>query len=77
MTILLKTLITNLLRMLIGKNMIIWGLKLAASVSTNKVDDNVVLLVEGALKNNTAKVKLAIEQLASLANKPDNQPDKK
>lgn len=66
MTILFKTLITNLFRMLIGKNMIIWGLKLAASVSTNKVDDNVVLLVEGALKNDAEKVKRAIEQLASL-----------
>lgn len=63
--IMLKLLITNLLRMIIGKKMIIWGLKLAASLTDNKVDDNVVLLAEGALDNDEAKVKKALEGLAN------------
>ena len=63
--IMLKLLITNLLRMIVGKKMIIWGLKLATSLTDNKVDDNVVLLAEGALDNDTAKVKKALEGLAN------------
>lgn len=60
-----KLLITNLLRMLIGKKMIIWGLKLASSLTKNKVDDGVVMLAEGALDNDEDKVREAIELLAA------------
>ncbi len=60
-----KLIITNLLRMLIGKKMIIWGLKLAASLTSNKVDDNVIMLAEGALDNDVTKVKAAIEALTA------------
>ena len=62
--LMIKLILTNLLRMLIGKKMIIWGLKLAASHTENKVDDNVILLAEAALENDVAKVKDAIEALS-------------
>lgn len=61
----LKMMLTNLLRMLIGKKMIIWGLKLAATHTDTKVDDNVILLAEGALDNDAEKVKTAIEALST------------
>lgn len=64
--VMMKLILTNLLRMIIGKKMILWGLKLATSLTDNKVDDNVVLLAEGALDNDEAKVKKALEGLANI-----------
>lgn len=61
----LKTLITNLIGMLMTKAMILWGLKFAAKQTKNKIDDDIVLLVEGAYDNDEEKVRAAIEALAA------------
>ena len=62
--LILKAMLTNLFRMFLGKKMVIWGLKIAASMTDNKIDDNIVLLAEGAMNNDEAEVTKAIEALA-------------
>lgn len=64
-TLILKAMLVNLFRMFLGKKMVIWGLKLAASMTDTKVDDNIILLAEGAMDNDEAKVVAAIEALAA------------
>lgn len=65
-TAIIKAILTNLFRMFKGKKMIIWGLKIATSMTDNKIDDNIVLLVEGAMNNDEAEVTKAIEALATM-----------
>jgi K+ transporter len=60
---LLKTIGVNLVKMLIGPKMILWMLRMAAKQSDNIVDDNIVLLVEGAYENDNVKVKSAVSAL--------------
>ena len=69
MTFAIKLIFTNLLRMFLGKKMVLWALKLAASVSDTKVDDNMVLLVEGAYENDDTKVKQAVSELTKILSK--------
>lgn len=69
MTLAIKLMFTNLLRMFLGKKMVLWALKLAVSVTDNKVDDNMVLLVEGAYENDAAKVKQAVSELTKILSK--------
>ena len=63
--IILKAMLTNLFRMFLGKKMVIWGLKIAASMTDNKIDDNIVLLAEGAMNNDEEEVTKAIEALVA------------
>ena len=63
--IILKAMLTNLFRMFMGKKMVIWGLKIAASMTDNKIDDNIVLLAEGAMNNDEEEVTKAIEALVA------------
>lgn len=51
--------------MFMGKKMVIWGLKIAASMTDNKIDDNIVLLAEGAMNNDEEEVTKAIEALVA------------
>lgn len=55
----------NLFRMFIGKKMIMWALKLYTSTTKNVVDDNIVLLTEGAFDNDIDKVMAAAEALVT------------
>ena len=45
------------------KHFIIWALKMYAKFSKNKVDDNVVLIVEGSLSSDVEKIKKGVEGL--------------
>jgi len=51
--------------MFIGKKMIMWALKLYTSTTKNVVDDNIVLLTEGAFDNDIDKVMAAAEALVT------------
>ncbi len=66
MIVLIKLAIKNMIGMLMTKTMLIWGLKFAVKNTKNKVDDNIVLLAEGALDNDEAKVKSAISELTKI-----------
>lgn len=66
MTLAIKLMLKNLLRMFLGKKMVLWALNLAASTTDTKVDDNMVLLVEGAYENDDTKVKQAVTELTKI-----------
>jgi hypothetical protein len=59
----LLTIGTNLVSMFMTKTVILWALKLATKQTENKVDDNVVLLVEAAYNNDSASFQAATEEL--------------
>jgi hypothetical protein len=59
----LLTIGTNLVSMFMTKTVILWALKLATKQTENKVDDNVVLLVEAAYNNDSAAFQAATEEL--------------
>lgn len=59
----LKTLVTNVAKMLVSKKMVYWTLETWAKNTDNKIDDNVVLIVEGAYDADTEKLKLGVEGL--------------
>lgn len=61
----LRLLLTNLLGMFMTKAMIIWGLKFATKQTKTLIDDDMVLLIEGAYENDAEKVRAAIEALAA------------
>ena len=63
MTYVFKTMLTNLIGMLVTKHMIVWGLKFAVSQTSNKIDDNAVDIVEGLYENNEEQVKKGVEGL--------------
>ena len=47
----LKTVVKNLVGMLIGQRMVFWALELAAKQTDNAIDDNAVALIKAAYKN--------------------------
>jgi len=59
----LLTIGTNLVSMFMTKTVILWALKLATKQTENKVDDNVVLLVEAAYNNDPTAFQAATEEL--------------
>ncbi len=60
---LLKTVGVNLVGMFVGPKMIIWLLGVASKATDNDIDDNIVLLVEGAYAKDQPKVKSAVSKL--------------
>ena len=61
----------NLGTMLVSKKLIIWAVRTLPKLSKNKVDDNVGLLVEGALNNDVDMVLKAAEAIINALRKPD------
>lgn len=62
----LGLIIKNLIAMFATKTMVIWGLKRAAKLTDNMVDDSSVELIEGLLDNDIEKVKNSIDKLILL-----------
>ena len=60
----LLLLVKNFGAAFVSRHMIIWGLKLTARYTDNKVDDHVVALVEAAYENNIPAIKSSIEGIA-------------
>lgn len=56
----------NLAMMIVGPKMILWGLRIATSVTDNKIDDNVVGIVEAGYNNDEKKLKESVEALAAI-----------
>lgn len=56
----MNTFITMLLKVLLSKKLIVMALKTYAKHTENKVDDNVCLLVEGALFGNIEKMETGL-----------------
>ena len=53
----------NLVRMLVGKQMVFWALELATDQTDNEIDDNAVGLVKSAYENDGAGVRRHAEQI--------------
>ena len=63
------SIIQNLFSIVIGPKMTIFILKKLSKRSSNLIDDNAVLLIEGGYENDHEKVKKAIEGLIDEVNK--------
>ena len=61
-----KLILKNLLGMVLTERLVIWGAKLAVAKTTNKIDDNVVLLLEAGYSQDVAKLQQAVETLANI-----------
>lgn len=66
MKAMLISILKNLAMMIVGPKMILWGLRLATSITDNKIDDNVVGIVEAGYNNDEAKLKESVEALAAI-----------
>ena len=55
--------------MILGPKMILWGLRLATTLSSNKIDDNCVGIIEAAYENDVEKLKKSAEALVDIYNK--------
>lgn len=73
MKIVLARIIQNLIAMALTEKVVLWAVKLAAKKTENKIDDNVVQLLEAAYKNDVVALQEAVENLADLydSRKPD------
>lgn len=60
---LLRTLGMNLIGMLLTKKMIIWALEYATKQSSNKIDDNAVVIIKSLYENDIDKVQEGVEGL--------------
>lgn len=60
---LLRTLGMNLIGMLLTKKMIIWALEYATKQSSNKIDDNAVVIIKSLYDNDIDKVQEGVEGL--------------
>lgn len=67
MSAFLKILLKNIGAAFLTKKMSIWGLRLIAKYTTNKVDDNVIDFVEAAANNDSEGMQVALEKLVILA----------
>lgn len=56
-------LIKNAIAMALTKKVALWAVKLAVHQTENKIDDNVVDLLEGCYDNDSDKVMKAVEKL--------------
>ena len=59
----------NLATMLMTQAMILWTLEKWASFTDNLIDDNVILIVKGAFKNDVELVKKGIDGLMQVIDK--------
>lgn len=57
----------NVLKMLLTKTVILWGLKLAAKQTDNKIDDYVIDVVEAGYDGDTEKFQKSVELLVEAA----------
>lgn len=64
--IMLLRIIKNLASMVLGPEVILWGLKLATTLSDNGIDDNCVGLIDAAYNNDLPKLKEHAENLARI-----------
>lgn len=76
MKLLLITIIKNLAKMLLTQNMLLWGLEKYSKFTKNLIDDNIITIVNGALKSDVSMIKKGIEGLLVELNSVDNTVDK-
>lgn len=63
----------NLGAAFLTEKMAIWGARMAASFTTNKIDDNVVDLIAAASANDPEAMRTAIEAIANEIKTKDDQ----
>lgn len=63
MSVIVITILRNIGVHLLSKTFGIWLAKLAAKATNNMVDDNLVLLLEGGLKNDPSKIERAAKDI--------------
>lgn len=68
MKLFIMRILKNLGGMILTKKVIVWALTLAASKTTNKIDDNIIKLVEAAYDNDPEGVmkstQIIVEELS-------------
>lgn len=69
MHLFIKTMTKNLVLMLVRWPMIKWILTLMAKQTTNKIDDNIILLVDAAYNKDEETFKVALEAITNELNK--------
>lgn len=67
----LKQIGQNLLIMALNKTVILWALRLAAKQTDNKIDDNVIEVVDAAYEADTERLKSSVENIVKELNNDD------
>lgn len=67
----LKKIGQNLLIMALNKTVILWALRLAAKQTDNKIDDNVIEVVDAAYEADTERLKASVENIVKELNHDD------
>ena len=73
MKLFLLTVLKNSGAAFLTEKMAIWGARMAASFTTNKIDDNVVNLIAAASANDPEGMRKAIEAIANEIKTKDGQ----
>ena len=63
MKLLIATLIKNIMKALLGKKMLFWGLEFGAKQTDNLIDDAVISLIKSADKNDSEQMLLDAQKL--------------
>lgn len=71
----MQAILLNLVRLIFTKKVAIWAVKLWAKHTENKIDDNVVALIEAGMASDLPGMQKAVEGLVIALHKEHNDKD--